>query len=53
MWRRIRALMIKEFLALLKDKRSRVVDLRAADPAVAGVRLRGHVRPEPHSVRRL
>ena len=25
MWRRIHALMIKEFLALLKDKRSRIV----------------------------
>ncbi len=25
MWRRIRALMTKEFLALLKDKRSRIV----------------------------
>ena len=29
MLRRILALMIKEFLALLKDKRSRVVRLRA------------------------
>ena len=53
MLRRILALMIKEFLALLKDKRSRMVIIRAADHAIAGLRLRGHVRPEPHSVRGL
>ena len=50
---RILALMIKEFLALLKDKRSRLVAVRAAHHAVAGLRLCGDLRSQPHSLCRL
>ena len=46
------ALIVKELLALLQDAEPHGADRPAADPA-AGVRLRGHVRSEPHSVRGL
>ena len=47
---RILALIRKELLAILKDPRSRVVLIAAADLPDADVRLRGDLRPEPRAL---